>query len=95
MDKLIFQTSPVVTLATNTFINCKVILKYEDIPLIELIKEEGVGYTTQIPIFHSDGTYLAKVKGNRVFSTDDGKKAGITVELFKDVTVCKMDNKLF
>ena len=31
--------------------------------------------TTQIPIFHQDGTYLAKVNETRMYLTDDGKKA--------------------
>lgn len=58
-NSLIFQTSPHVTL-TNTFINVPVILKYEDINLIEVVKEEGLGFTTQIPIYHQDGNILSQ-----------------------------------
>ena len=79
-NSLIFQTTPEVTLATNKFINVPVILKYEDTNLIEIIKEEGLGFTTQIPIYHNDGTYLAKVNGNRIFLTKDGEKAGLKIE---------------
>lgn len=58
MEKsIIFQASPRVTIATNTFINVPVVLKYEDINLIEIVKREQLGYTTQIPIYHQDGTY--------------------------------------
>jgi hypothetical protein len=89
-DKLIFQTIPQVTIATNTFINTPIILKYEDINLIEIIKEAELGFTTQIPIYHSDGTYLAKVVGTRMFATEEGKKAGIIVDKLKGVSVCKM-----
>ena len=51
--ELYFQSSPSVTVATNTFINVPVVLKYEDTSLIEVIKEQGIGFTTQIPIFRS------------------------------------------
>lgn len=91
---LIFQSSPKVTLATNTFINVPVILQYEDTPLIEVIREESIGFTTQIPIYHSDGTYLAKVKGNRIYPTEDGKKANIKIEQPQKKTICKLNDKI-
>jgi hypothetical protein len=93
MNELIFLTLPKVTLATNTFINVPVILKFDDINLIELIKEEKIGFTTQIPIFHPDGTYLAKVNGTRLYLTDDGKKAGLKIEKKADVWECKMEKQ--
>jgi len=74
MESLTFQNFPVVRLATNTFINVPVVLKYEDLNLIEIIKELGLDFELQVPIFHADGTYLAKVKGNRIFPTEAGKK---------------------
>lgn len=88
-----FQTSPKVVVATNTFINVPVILKYEDTNLIEVVTEEEFGFTTQIPIYHNDGTYLAKVKGNRMYLTDDGKKAGLKIEKHEGLWVCKMENQ--
>ena len=91
---LIFQSSPIVTLATNKFINVPIILKYEETPLIEIIKDESIGFTTQIPIYHSDGTYLAKVKGNRIYPTEDGKKANILIEQPYEKTICKLDNQI-
>jgi hypothetical protein len=92
--KLVFQSSPSVTIATNTFINIPVILKYEDTPLIEVIKEQGIGFTTQIPIYHSDGTYLAKVKGNRVFPTEAGKKANINIRDEQGKFICNLENRV-
>jgi hypothetical protein len=92
-DTLIFQTLPTVSIATNKFINVPVILKYEDTNLIEIIKELGLGFTTQILIYHPDGTYLAKVKGTRMFLTEDGGKARLTVVKLVGVTVCKMGNQ--
>ena len=91
---LIFSSTPEVIVATNTFINVPVVLKYEDTPLIEIIIEQGLGFTTQIPIFHSDGTYLAKVKGNRVFPTEEGKKANITIRDIEGKYICSLDNKV-
>jgi len=93
MDTLTFQKLPAVTLASNTFINVPIILKYEDLNLMEIIKELGLDYELQVPIFHSDGTYLAKVKGNRIFPTEDGKKAGITLEKNVGITVCQMNKQ--
>ena len=52
-----------------------------------------MGFTTEIPIYHPDGTYLAKVNGTRVYLTKDGKKAGIEMRYPKDMTVCEMDGK--
>jgi hypothetical protein len=92
-NSLIFQTSPEVTLSTNRFINVPVILKYEDVNLIEVIKEEGIGFTTQIPIYHQDGTYLAKVNGNRMYLTKDGEKAGLKIEKHQNLWVCTMDKQ--
>ena len=92
--KLIFQSSPSITVATNTFINVPVVLKYEDTPLIEVIKEHGIGFTTQIPIYHSDGTYLAKVKGNRVYPTEEGKKANIEIRNPQGKFICSLDGKV-
>jgi len=93
MESLTFQNFPVVRLATNTFINVPVVLKYEDLNLIEIIKELGLDFELQVPIFHADGTYLAKVKGNRIFPTEAGKKAGITLEKKVGITACQMNKQ--
>jgi len=92
--KLYYQSSPSITVATNTFINVPVVLKYEDTPLIELIREQGIGFTTQIPIYHSDGTYLAKVKGNRIYPTEAGKKANIEIRNTPGKFICSLENKV-
>jgi hypothetical protein len=93
MDKLIYQTVPQVTFATNQFINVPIILQYDETPLLSIIKEQNLGFTTQIPIYHADGTYLAKINGTRVYPTEDGKKAGILMRILKDMTVCEMNGK--
>lgn len=93
MNELIFTQFPQVTIATNTFINCPVPLKFDDTNLIELVQEEQIGFTTQVRIYHPDGTYLAKVKGNRMFLTDDGKKVGLKIEKKANVWECQMENQ--
>jgi hypothetical protein len=79
MDKLTFTRSPAVTIATNTFVNVPTILQYEDTPLIQVVKVQPAGFTMQIPIYHPDGTYLAKVVGSRPFMTRDGEKVGLSL----------------
>ncbi|MGI9286334.1 MAG: hypothetical protein ACR2P1_13170 [Pseudomonadales bacterium] len=93
MEKLIYNTAPIVTFATNRFINIPIILQYDETPLISIVEKEQLGFTTEIPIFHPDGTYLAKVNGTRVYPTKDGKKAGIEMRSLPDATVCKMGGK--
>jgi len=93
MNKLIYQGSPTVTFATNKFTNVPVILQYDDTPMISVVREQDLGFTTEIPIYHSDGTYLAKVNGTRIFATEDGKKAGIEMSYPKNMTVCEMNGK--
>jgi len=93
VDKLIYQTSPRVTIATNHFFNVPVILQYDDTPLISVIREESLGFTTEVPVFHSDGTYLAKVRGTRVYPTGDGVKAGINMRYPAGMTVCELDGR--
>ncbi|OFX27215.1 MAG: hypothetical protein A2041_02235 [Bacteroidetes bacterium GWA2_31_9b] len=93
MSELIFQTAPSVTIATNTFVNVPNILRYEDTNLIEIIRDLKLGFTTQIPIYHSDGTYLAKVNGTRMFLTEAGKKTGLKIDKYSNVWTCKLDTK--
>lgn len=97
-DILIFFESPMVTMATNTFINVPTILQYEDTPLVSVIKEqitkrERTGFSIEIPIYHPDGTYLAKAVGSRLFKTKEGKKAGLTMKHPQNMVVCELDGK--
>jgi hypothetical protein len=94
MDRLIFTSSPNMTIATNTFINVPIILQYEEVPLIQIIKVQPAGFTTQIPIYHPDGTYLAKAVGSRLFLTPEGNKAGLSLEYLNKITVCKLGKRV-
>ena len=92
--KLYYQSSPAITVATNMFVNVPVVLKYEDTPLLEVVREEPIGFTTQVPIYHSDGTYLAKVKGNRIYPTEAGEKANIEIRDTPGKFICSLENRV-
>jgi hypothetical protein len=94
MDKLIFSEMPMVTIATNKFVRVPVILQYEDTPLISLVKNVKAGFTSSIPIYHSDGTYLARVVGSQIHRTKEGEKAGLDMKYPLHRTVCMMNNRV-
>ena len=91
--RLYFQSSPTVSIASNIFTNVPVILKYEETPLIEVIQEQDIGFTTQIPVYHEDGTYLAKVRGNRIYPTEAGKKAKVDIRDTPGKFICSLEGK--
>jgi hypothetical protein len=93
MPELIYTTSPTVSLGSNTFVNVPTILQFDDTPLISVVKEEALGFTTEIPIYHADGTYLAKVRGTRVYATEAGKKAGVVIKQLPQLWVCSIDGR--
>jgi hypothetical protein len=93
MTDLIFQSSPVIHFATNTFVNVPVILQFEDTPLLEVVRELAAGFTTQFSIYHSDGTYLAKLKGSQLYRTKDGEKAGLVLHHPPLKTICELNGK--
>lgn len=92
-DPLIFHESPTVEFATNTFINVPVTLQYDDQPLIEVVRAQQAGFTTQFSIYHQDGTYLAKVKGSRLFLTAGGRKTKLMLRHPDRMTVCELEGK--
>lgn len=93
MDEFIYHSSPKVTFASNTFINVPTILQFDETPLISVVREAKLGFTTQIPIYHSDGTYLARVRGTRVYPTEEGKLAGVEVKRYSGLWVCTADGR--
>ena len=91
MSDLLYQSSPLIHFATNTFVNVPVILQYEDTPLLEVVREQAAGYTTQFSIYHHDGTYLAKLKGSQLYATEAGKKAGLVLRHPPLKTICELN----
>jgi len=94
MESLVFHNHPAIELSTNTFINVPVILQYDELPLIEVVQTQDAGFTTQIPIYHPDGTYLSKAVGARLFLTEEGQRADLILEHPDRVTVCKLGEKI-
>lgn len=93
MDRLVFQNAPIVEFGTNIFSNCPTILQFDEDPLIQIVRMAEAGFSTQIPIYHEDGTYLAKVVGSRIHATPAGTKAGISLSHPDKMTVCTLGNK--
>ena len=93
MDELIYQSSPEVTFATNTFVNVPTILQFDDTPLVSVVREEHLGYTTEVPIYDSHGVYLAKVRGTRVYATPEGKEAGVRIRQLPNLWICEVDDR--
>ncbi|MDZ4818471.1 MAG: hypothetical protein SGJ20_05800 [Planctomycetota bacterium] len=92
-DSLVFHERPVVVMSGTRFINVDVILQYEDTPLLEVGKFVSAGYTTQLSVFHADGTDLARVKGSRVYPTEAGKKASVESIHEPNRTIIELENK--
>lgn len=90
-DHLIFNTGTAVQFGGNTFINVPTILQIDDNPIVETVTHEELTRTTQFEIYGPDGVYLAKVKGPRLFLTDDGRKANLTLDHPDKVTVCELN----
>jgi hypothetical protein len=93
VEKLIFQNTPEVEFGSNKFINVPTILQFDDTPLIQVVKTQDAGFSTEIPIYHTDGTYLAKVVGSRIFKTAEGEKAGLTLRHPELMTVCELNGQ--
>lgn len=90
---------PTIEIASNKFTNIPVILKYNEINLIEVISEkEGFQqvYNISVLIYQPNGIYLGKVIGSRIFMTAEGLKSGLILESYDKKSICKLGNeKLF
>jgi hypothetical protein len=93
MTDLIYIPERKVEFCTNVFVNTPVILRYDVTPMLEIVQAEQAGYTTQIPIYHNDGTYLAKCFGSQIYRTPAGKKAGVELRFLPGVTACELGGK--
>lgn len=93
MDELIYQSSPEVTFASNTFVNVPTILQFDDTPLISVVREQHLGFTTEIPIYDQGGVYLAKVRGTRVYATPEGDEAGVRIRQLPGLWICDVGDR--
>ena len=72
-----YNSSPLLVIGDNTFRNVPTILQFENTPLLEVTKVIDAGYAVSFPVFHQDGTYIARVRGSRIHITDQGKTAAL------------------
>ena len=93
MKELIYHPTSEVTFATNTFVNVPTILQFDEAPLVSVVREAALGFTTEIPLYHADGTYLAKVRGTRVYATGDGEAVGVEIRQLPDMWVCTVQGR--
>jgi len=93
VKELIYHPTASVTFATNTFVNVPTIFQFDETPLVSVVRKEKLGYTTEFPIYHADGTYLAKVTGTRVYATGDGVAAGVTIRELPQMWVCTVNGR--
>jgi hypothetical protein len=93
METLIYQQHPIVHLASNIFVRVPTVLQYDDTPLIQVVRAVSAGFTTEIPVFHVDGTHLATVKGSQIYRTPEGEKAGVILRHPDRMTVCELAGK--
>lgn len=93
MDTLMFNDSPEIVIGTNLFIRVPVIIQYDTVPMLSVVKTVSAGYRTEVPIYHNDGTYLAKAVGSRLEKTEEGEKAGVTMKHPPGATVCELNGK--
>lgn len=91
--EVVFQESPEVLVASNTFINVPIILQWEETPLLEVGKFVDAGYTIRFPVFMPDGTEVAKVVGPRIILTEAGKLAKIAQRHEDRLIVCELEGK--
>ena len=92
-NDLVFQQSPLVEYASNYFLNVPIILQYDETPLIEVVREQAAGFTTQFKIYNQDGIYIAKVKGTQIYPTKEGTQSDIKLRHFDRVTACELEGK--
>ena len=73
-----FVESPTVTIASNTFIDVPVILQYDAVPLIEVVRPVDASFTTRFRIYNDSGDQLAAVDGTQIYLTDAGTRSQLT-----------------
>jgi hypothetical protein len=91
--EIIYQSHPVVTIASNNFVNVPTIIQFKKTPLLQVGKFEPAGYTTRFTVYHNDGTRLAVVNGCRIHPTDDKMKAKINVRQHPELSIFELEGK--
>lgn len=90
---LVFSPTAAVQFAGNTFIDVPTLLQFDETPIVEVVKTADLESTTAFSIYSSDGVYLAKAVGSRLFRTSDGKKAGVTMRYTPNLNSAQINGK--
>lgn len=91
--KLVFVPKPVCQFGGQTFINVPIILLYDTTPLVEMVQFQGAGFGIEWDLFNEDGSKIGVVKGPRLFATEIGRKQGLKLEHFPNVTACQLSGR--
>lgn len=94
--QLVYKPIPIVTSLKRMPMNFPAIIPFDDMPWISIVQEDNHGFGSDIQVLNSAGTCLAKIRGTRIFSTEDGKRAGIKLRPLINSTICELNgNELF
>lgn len=93
-DRLVFFETPEVEYGSNRFVDVPIVLQYEDAPLLEVVKAQSAGFTTQFSIFNRDGVYLAKAVGSQLHPTEAGRKSNLSMRHPDHATICELDGQV-
>lgn len=91
--QVVYSEHPVVEVGTNKFVNCPVILQYNDIPLLEVGKFVDAGYTIRFPVYNESGIKIGKVVGSQFYPTEEAEQARIQVRHEPNLTAFHLDGK--
>lgn len=87
-------TSNQITIGGVTFVNVPIILRVDGDPIIEMVKDVKLGYTTQIRIYDETGKYLSKITGTRAYPATDDKSVVIEKK-YRQWDCLHKGNKIF
>jgi hypothetical protein len=79
MNRLVFQSRPAAVIGSNTFIDVPILIEINGEPLVEVVQDIKLKWTTQVPIYDEDSNYIAKVVGTRVVPGPDWQKGRLSM----------------
>jgi hypothetical protein len=94
MKRHYYPNPPAVNLSSNTFVKVPIVLQYDQTPLISILRDPALGYTTEVSVYHEDGTHLGQVVGTSVLSSAAGVQCGLKILVLPQVTVCRSANRI-
>ncbi len=87
MDPVVPLTEYKVCFCTNWFVNIPIIVQFDETPLLQFVPSVEATPESVCQIFSENGDDLGRLKGKRLFLTEDGEKAGVTIRHLDGVDV--------